>query len=691
MSDLSWNYYWTEGKGSSWASYLRNRDIVRAVNDGTESAATHLAACMNENTCEIVGSIENLEHSISAGLERVSDNLATGFEDTNRNIERIGHQISAAFTWGFNAMLASMGGMQTTLDQLLKVAKTPAQTAAFEQFEIARDAFRRGLYVECLEALQNAIDGVSGVSTGYKIEWRFHQLRGLVLLGSHDHYDPKIINPADAEQAFLMAARYARKDFPGDAANALLAAGWAAYVQAHISTEKLRDALAHAEEAVTLAPNLGEALFQTAKFQMALGNPDAAMPMLKQAADLGGLYIAKAAADGDFKRHNDKLHSFLHALREEKLEQTLKIAKPIAEKISALKAEYLSLSEYPAARRIIAFAERMESTGIVDLIDYGGMRLAKDKAELEAYRIVVSSSIESVPNGEMERYESIEQVEYEEEVAGWFSRKIVKKTRPATVLRERPVMVDVEKFNAINGLGGPFVLRPTPIRIDPGSFIMSDRYEGKDPSPTDRPDREVRITQAFEIWNVPVTQAQYGTIMGLYPSHFKGQNHPVESLNWFEAVKFCNALSRSVGLPEAYIIDNDTVMWQGPQHPGWRLPSRAEWEYACRAGTTGYRYGNLDEIAWYNKNSGHKTHPVGEKKPNAWGLYDMLGNVFEWGWDEIYESSCPTGPVKDSNRSIIMVMGGCWETDAMFAQAALWGYASGDKGNMIGVRPVRSI
>lgn len=124
----------------------------------------------------------------------------------------------------------------------------------------------------------------------------------------------------------------------------------------------------------------------------------------------------------------------------------------------------------------------------------------------------------------------------------------------------------------------------------------------------------------------------------LSPSTAQGDRLPVEGVSWWDAVRFCNALSQREGLAPAYRLHagGEGVEWDTSSE-GYRLPTEAEWEHACRADTTGPRYGRLDEIAWYRGNSRERIHDVGGKRPNPWGLYDMLGNVWEWCWD-VYDA-----------------------------------------------------
>ena len=208
------------------------------------------------------------------------------------------------------------------------------------------------------------------------------------------------------------------------------------------------------------------------------------------------------------------------------------------------------------------------------------------------------------------------------------------------------------------------------ILIPAGSFTMGDASE--------KPAHKVTITKPFYLGKFEVTQEQWEAVMGNNPSEFKDPKNPVECASWDDCQQFLVKLNAK----------------SGGQGGKFVLPTEAQWEYACRAGSTGkFCFGDeeeqLDEYAWYGKNSGSKTHSVGGKKPNAWGLYDMHGNVWEWcqDWYDTYGAEAvddPSGPTTGSNR---VRRGGSWGGTARYCRSAYRGRDdSSDRGDYLGFR-----
>ncbi|MBF0155331.1 MAG: formylglycine-generating enzyme family protein [Magnetococcales bacterium] len=201
----------------------------------------------------------------------------------------------------------------------------------------------------------------------------------------------------------------------------------------------------------------------------------------------------------------------------------------------------------------------------------------------------------------------------------------------------------------VNSLGIEFVMIPS------GSFIMGTPHDQTvDDHDDEIPQHLVTISKAFYIGKKEITQAQWEAVMGSNPSEFKSASQPVENVNWYDVQQFIYILNKKEGAKV------------------YRLPTEAEWEYAARAGTTtqfywGKNESEVEQNAWYGTNSGNQTHPVGQRQPNAWGLYDMAGNVWEWVQD-CYDSkyyvgsheSDPSGPIGGSNR---VARGGGWDSN----------------------------
>ncbi len=221
------------------------------------------------------------------------------------------------------------------------------------------------------------------------------------------------------------------------------------------------------------------------------------------------------------------------------------------------------------------------------------------------------------------------------------------------------------------------------VRIPGGTFRMGYKTAGQFQA----------TVKDFWMDMYPVTQLLYRQVTGKNPSTFAGDDRPVETVSWFEAAAFCNQLSEKMSLKPAYKINGKKVEWLKDKN-GFRLPTEAEWEYACRAGTTGDRYGPIDEIAWYKENSGASAHGVGQKKPNEFGLYDMIGNVWEWVWD--WFGDYPSGPMDNPSGpaagSFRVMRGGSLFFDAQFCGSAFRSYyVPGSKPVILGFRISKSL
>ena len=233
------------------------------------------------------------------------------------------------------------------------------------------------------------------------------------------------------------------------------------------------------------------------------------------------------------------------------------------------------------------------------------------------------------------------------------------------------------------------------IWIKPGTFTMGSPEDelGRFDDEVQHP---VTLTRGYWLGKYEVTQAQYKAVMGTNPSHFTGDNNPVDTVSWDDAMEFCKKLT-----------EIEKVAGRLPEGYKYTLPTEAQWEYACRAGTTtalnsGKNLSDkvecpeMDEVGWYDHNCGQKTHPAGQKLPNAWGLYDMHGNLWEWclDWEGDYPTeavSDPTGPGTGRYR---VIRGGSWYSWACSCQSALrFSYDSGkgddDSGFRVALAPVK--
>lgn len=224
-------------------------------------------------------------------------------------------------------------------------------------------------------------------------------------------------------------------------------------------------------------------------------------------------------------------------------------------------------------------------------------------------------------------------------------------------------------------------------RIDGGSFWMGDRDGESDELPV----HQVNVS-SFLMGTYQITQKEWQSVMGYNPSRFKGDNLPVDNIDWYEAVKFCNKLSSLEGLTPCYSGSgvNTKCNWNAD---GYRLPTEAEWEFAATGGNNSNEYtysgsGSIGSIGWYSGNAGGRTKAVGSKKPNELGIHDMTGNVWEWCWDwhdEYYYSNSPSRDPKgaDSGKERVF-RGGAYNSAAVHCRSANRGFIYPDKpGNIV--------
>ncbi len=214
-------------------------------------------------------------------------------------------------------------------------------------------------------------------------------------------------------------------------------------------------------------------------------------------------------------------------------------------------------------------------------------------------------------------------------------------------------------------------------RVQKGTVLSGRKIHTRE-----HPVHMIVVEHSFLIGVTTVTQDMYQAVMGNNPSQIKGARYPVAGVSWLDAVEFCNRLSTKLNVAPAYEINDKEVNWNKESN-GYRLPLESEWEYACRAGTTtefarGDIVVDLDKMGWFDENSEGIAHSVGEKNPNAWGIYDMHGNVWEWCWD-----------AKEASR---VIRGGSWSSLAQYCRSSSRGFsfpASNDQS--LGIRIAMTI
>ena len=297
----------------------------------------------------------------------------------------------------------------------------------------------------------------------------------------------------------------------------------------------------------------------------------------------------------------------------------------------------------------------------ISLAERAGVVIPKEQNKLAQPRWYEAAKKTDAEGEEEPRVQPLTQKEYKAQVWKNWMRKDMVKVEDALDISLKGAASRAEERAGF--LPNSFSYIPV------GTFSMGSPA-GESGRDDDEDQVDVRIVTCFLLGKTEVTQSQWKSVMGNNPLHFKGDNLPVENVSWSDAIEFCWILTQ-----------REREAGRLPKNWKYTLPTEAQWEYACRAGTTtGYYTGDteadLARAGWYDGNSDRKTHPVGQKEPNAFGLYDMHGNVWEWCSDYYNLSlSGGTDPVRTSSGngkfgSDRVYRGGSWNGDAQYCRSA---------------------
>ena len=329
----------------------------------------------------------------------------------------------------------------------------------------------------------------------------------------------------------------------------------------------------------------------------------------------------------------------------------------LVSELAALDAAIAKVEGADGLGKVIAAAEELSAELIWAKVEPeselgASLRATADKArrgrKMRRITLVVSVAVLCVAGVFVARQQA--EAAAKAKVAAEAKRVAAAKLQPETDKEERRRRTAGEVW-AVEGVG------VTLVPIAGGTFSMGSMSGGSDEQPV------TTVTlRPFWLAKTEVTQAQWEAVMGSTSSNFRGGQLPVENVSWDDAMEFCRKLT-----------ERERQAGRLPSGTIYTLPTEAQWEYACRAGTTGDYAGEVDAMAWYAKNSGAATHEVGTKQANAWGLHDMHGNVWEWCADW-YADKLPGGSVSDfkgaASGSVRVARGGSWRSDAANCRSA---------------------
>jgi len=598
--------------------------------------------------------------------------------------------VGADFHWGAVGSLFALEPLQADLGTLLADEKSSAKQAAFQQIDRARKAFAAGQYAQTV-ALLAEVFGMEE-SNGFEC-WRAHFLDGLVRFGFAGG-DMTLVDLSVAEKRFATAARMVKLAHPHVGAQALVMAAYGT-----ILADKLGRAHGYLEAAAGLDDELAEAHFLSSRVFLRQGNKRGAFESMMRALSLDQGYAVRAGSVDATCSDVARLGSLLSALSRELRSRGQPAIRETLKRLRLL-AGHRPAHEDPDVLSLRAFVREDEDWPLYDVI-----RTLTQKEQLiddifQRYREVRIISSEEYPGPTVQIEEVRKLASPKRNKAASAAQRLFKKDdEPEPEIREqrRTRSVDLTMMSAtIRDISERILTEFDLVKIPAGTFTMGSLADEQGRSGDELP-HEVRLTRAYYLGVMPVTQELWHAVMNNHPSYFDGHDRPIEQVSWVDALVFCNELSLMSGLTPCYEIGRQSVKWLGPDAIGYRLPTEAEWERACRAGTqTATASGPSVDPSQGNmaQRHGRLTTPVGTYAPSDWGLLDMHGNTWEWCFDAYgdYGNAQGDDPCVVSQHDLRCARGGSWESDLQHCRAASRAhYSRWSRRNTVGFRLALSV
>jgi formylglycine-generating enzyme required for sulfatase activity len=597
--------------------------------------------------------------------------------------------LGADFHWGAVDCLFALEPLQTDLGTLLSDEASSAKQAAFQQVDQARKAFSAGRFSQSAALLAE----VFGMEQANDFEcWRAHFLDGLIRFGFAGG-DPDLIDLGTAERRFAAAARLVKDAHPHVAAQALCMASYGT-----ILADKLGRAHGYLEAAIGLDDELAEAHFLSSRVFLQQANKRGAFEAMMRALALDQGYAVRAGSVDATCADVGRLGSLLSALSRELRSRGQASIRETLKRLRLL-AGHRPAHDDPDVLGLRAFVREDEDWPLYDVI-----RTLTQKDQLveeifQRYRAVrIISSVEQA--GITVQVEGLRTLAApKRNKAASAAQRLFKKDDGDTETREQRRMgsANLTIMSAtIRDISQRILTEFDLVKIPDGVFTMGSLADESGRAGDEFP-HEVRLTRPYYMGLMPVTQELWHAVMNNHPSYFDGHDRPIEQASWVDALVFCNELSQMSDLAPCYEIGHHSVKWLGPDVIGYRLPTEAEWERACRAGTqTITSVGHSVDPSQGNmaRRHGPLTTPVGTYAPSDWGLLDTHGNIWEWCFDAYgdYGNAQGDDPCVVSQHDLRCARGGSWDSDLHECRAASRAhYSRWSRRNTVGFRLAMSV